>query len=171
MLCRCYLNPTPFTLTHFLKRLTNFRSLYLLLLSLVDSKFDFYGACRQEPTFQQGTICTPLEIQDALATVICSCKCTTSSLLCRNLAQRRIIFAPNFTIRCQTMPHHSPSLPPISHFGVSRGFDFLLMTPGGTALYIRARVRDDQKMPTKSILAFQKGLFTLGRQIKKNIHI
>ena len=76
------------------------------------------------------------------------------------------------------MSHHTtefyisaPSLPPISCFGVSRGFDFLLMTPGGTALYIRARVRDDQKIPQKIILAFQEGLFTLGRQIKKNIHI
>ena len=57
-------------------------------------------------------------------------------------------------------------------FGVWQGFKNLVMkSPGGTALYIRARVRDDQKIPTKSILAFQKGLFTLGRQIKKNIHI
>lgn len=55
-------------------------------------------------------------------------------------------------------------------FGVSRGFDFLLMPPGGTALYIRAR-KGRPKTPTKSILAFQEGLFTLGRQLKKNIHI
>ena len=36
-----------------------------------------------------------------------------------------------------TMSHHTTqfynSIPPIFHFGVSRGFDFLLMTPGGTA--------------------------------------
>ena len=38
------------------------------------------------------------------------------------------------------------------------------------SLYTRAR-KEVLKIPTKSILAFQKGLFTLGRQLKKNIHI
>lgn len=73
-----------------------------------------------------------------------------------------------------TMSHHTTqfytSLPPISHFGVLRGFDFLLMPPGGTALYMRAR-KELLKIPMKFILAFQEGLFTLGRQLKKNIHI
>lgn len=73
-----------------------------------------------------------------------------------------------------TMSHHTTqfcnSLLPISHFGVSRGFDFLQMPPGGTALYIRAR-KELLKIPIKFILAFQEGLFTLRRQLKKNIHI
>ena len=37
-------------------------------------------------------------------------------------------------------------------------------------IYTRAR-KELLKIPTKSILAFQEGLFTLGRQLKKNIHI
>ena len=76
----------------------------------------------------------------------------------------------HYTTQFYILQLHSLLL--ISHFGVSRGFDFLQMPPPPEGpLYIYARVRNDQEIPTKSILAFQEGLFTLGRQLKKNIHI
>ena len=92
-------------------------------------------------------------------------------ILCLNLAIICIIFAPKFFI---PMPNYSTlynSFPiPIAHFGVSQGFKNPIKSPAGTALYIRAR-RKLLKIPIKSILAFQEGLFTLRRQLKKNIHI
>ena len=62
--------------------------------------------------------------------------------------------------------HHTP----ISHFGVSRGFDFLLMTPGGTVLYIRARNRRP-KNTHKIHFGVSEGFVYLGATIKENIHI
>jgi hypothetical protein len=106
-------------LTQILIILTNFWSLHLLLV--VDS---------QTPTFQQGDNLYPTW----------NSICTSNSNL---FLQMHNFFSPlpQFGTEAHylcakfhhTMPHHSPSLPPISHFGVSRGFDFLLMPPGGTA--------------------------------------